>query len=318
MLYSIGKDSLGACCIWRSRRSIRPSRPFPLLHVDTTWKFREMIAFRDRRARELGLDLIVHTNQDGVARGHQPDHARLEAAHRRDEDAGAAAGARRPRLRRRLRRRAPRRGESRAKERVFSFRNAQHRWDPKQPAAGAVAPLQRTHSARARASASSRSPTGPSSTSGNTSTRSGFRSCRCICRAQRPVVERDGTLIMVDDERMPLAPGEQPQMRTRALPHARLLSADRARSKRRRRRCPKIIRETLGEPAFRAAAAASSITTAQPRWSARSRKVISDDDAHGRIPSEFAIDDFLHRQERKQACCVYIACGSVDHGKSRP
>ena len=103
--------------------------------------------------------------------------------------------------------------KSRAKERIFSFRSAQHALGPEEPAARAVEALQRPQATRARASASSRSPTGPSSTSGNTSTWRTSRSCRSTSRAERPVVERDGTLIMVDDERMPLQPGEVPMMR---------------------------------------------------------------------------------------------------------
>src|SRR6267142_1130404 len=130
MLYSIGKDS--SVMLHLAMKAFYPGKPpFPLLHVDTTWKFRDMIAFRDRRARELGLDLIVHVNRDGLARGINPiahgselhtdvmkTQALRQALDSRGFDA-AIGGARRDEER------------SRAKERVFSLRNAQHRWDPK-------------------------------------------------------------------------------------------------------------------------------------------------------------------------------------------
>ena len=105
--------------------------PFPLLHVDTTWKFRDMIRHRDRIARDLGLELIVHINREGVGKGRWPVHAWLETAYRHHEDRGAETGPERRRLRRSVR--GARRDEekSRAKERVFSFRSKSHRWDPK-------------------------------------------------------------------------------------------------------------------------------------------------------------------------------------------
>src|SRR6059058_5014711 len=109
LLYSIGKDS--QVLLHLARKAFHPAPvPFPLLHVDTTWKFREMYAFRDRMTAELGLDLLVHVNPDAVARGINPFEHGFDAAFggaRRDEE------------------------KSRAKERVFSFRSAQHRWDPK-------------------------------------------------------------------------------------------------------------------------------------------------------------------------------------------
>ena len=109
LLYSIGKDS--TVLLHLARKAFWPAKPpFPLLHVDTTWKFRDMIAFRDKTARELGLDLIVHTNHDGLARGINPVRPPAVRLYRRHEDAGAEAGARRRRLRCGLRRRAPRRG----------------------------------------------------------------------------------------------------------------------------------------------------------------------------------------------------------------
>src|SRR5277367_2878341 len=128
MLYSIGKDS--SVMLHLAQKAFWPSRPpFPLLHVDTTWKFREMIAFRDRRAAELGLKLIVHINQDGLARGIEPvshpdlhtDVMKTQALRQALDHYGfdaALGGARRDEER------------SRAKERVFSLRSPQYRWDP--------------------------------------------------------------------------------------------------------------------------------------------------------------------------------------------
>jgi 3'-phosphoadenosine 5'-phosphosulfate sulfotransferase (PAPS reductase)/FAD synthetase len=123
-----------------------PKPPFPLLHVDTTWKFREMIEFRDRKAAEMGMDLIVHTNEEGVREGINPFSSRLRRAHRCHEDEAlkqaldkykfdaAFGGARRDEE------------KSRAKERIFSFRSADHRWDPKTSARNSGA-LQHPHQA---------------------------------------------------------------------------------------------------------------------------------------------------------------------------
>ena len=97
MLYSIGKDS--SVMLHLARKAFFPGKPpFPLLHIDTLWKFREMIAFRDATARRLGIELIVHTNEEGRAAGHQPDRLGLGIAHRGDEDRGVEAGARPSRL----------------------------------------------------------------------------------------------------------------------------------------------------------------------------------------------------------------------------
>jgi sulfate adenylyltransferase subunit 2 len=211
MLYSIGKDS--SAMLHLARKAFHPGKiPFPLLHVDTTWKFRDMIAFRDRMAKEIGFDLIVHINQDGLAKGIGPfthgsvvhtdvmktvalrqalDKHRFDAAiggARRDEEA------------------------SRAKERIFSFRTPQHRWDPK-----AQRPeLWRLYNAMKRR--------GESMRVFPLSNWTELDVWRYIQRERipvvplyfaklRPIVERDGALIMVDDERMPLEPGERPQMR---------------------------------------------------------------------------------------------------------
>ena len=168
MLYSIGKDS--SVMLHLAMKAFYPSKPpFPLLHVDTTWKFREMIQFRDETAQRLGLNLLVHINEDGVKRGINPfdsgsslhtqvmkTEALKQALDKYGFDA-AFGGARRDEE------------KSRAKERVFSFRTAAACLGSEEPAAGALARLQHAHQARANPSASSRSRTGPSSTSGNTS-----------------------------------------------------------------------------------------------------------------------------------------------------
>jgi sulfate adenylyltransferase subunit 2 len=212
LLYSIGKDS--AVLLHLALKAFYPGKPpFPLLHVDTTWKFREMIEFRDRRAQELGLDLIVHTNPEGLAAGVGPfthgseTHTRImktdalkQALERYGFDA-AIGGARRDEER------------SRAKERVFSFRSAQHRWDPK-----AQRPeLWSLYNGRTRP--------GESVRVFPLSNWTELDVWRYIAQeridipslyfaAPRPVVERSGSLIMVDDERLPLKPGEAPQIRT--------------------------------------------------------------------------------------------------------
>jgi len=207
LLYSIGKDS--TVLLHLARKAFYPARPpFPLLHVDTTWKFRDMIAFRDRTARELGLELIVHTNRDGVARGINPidyspsiytevmktqalrqalDQHRFDAAFggaRRDEEA------------------------SRAKERVFSFRAEGHRWDPRRQRPE----MWRLLNGRL----------GPGETVrvfplSNWTEKDVWR---YIAReqldvvplyfaAERPTIERNGSLLVLDDDRLPLRDGER-------------------------------------------------------------------------------------------------------------
>lgn len=211
MLYSIGKDS--AVMMYLALKAFHPARPpFPFLHVDTTWKFKEMIAFRTAMALEHGLDLIVHTNQDGVEQGINPfDHGSavytdimktvaLKQAldqHRFDV---AFGGARRDEER------------SRAKERVFSFRSTQHRWDPKSQRPE----LWSLYNAHKQAGQSIR--VFPLSNWTELDIwlyiyREQIPIVPLYFAAQRPVVERDGTLIMVDDDRMPLEPGETPDTR---------------------------------------------------------------------------------------------------------
>jgi len=211
MLYSIGKDSTVLLHLLRKAFAPAPP-PIPLLHVDTTWKFREMIAFRDRIAREAGLDLRVHVNQDGVRDGVGPfthgatvhtDVMKTQAL-RQALDAGqfdaAIGGARRDEE------------KSRAKERVFSFRNAAHRWDPKRQRPE----LWNLYNTRIHPGESVR--VFPLSNWTELDVwlyiyREQIEVVPLYFAKERPVVERDGGLLMVDDDRMPLLPGETPVLR---------------------------------------------------------------------------------------------------------
>jgi sulfate adenylyltransferase subunit 2 len=211
MLYSIGKDS--STLLHLALKAFYPAKPpFPLLHVDTTWKFREMYAFRERRVRELGLDLIVHINQEGLAAGVNPFthgsavHTDImktvslkQALDKYGFDA-AFGGARRDEE------------KSRAKERIFSFRSAQHRWDPKNQRPE----LWRVYNARKHKGESFRVFPMSNWTELDIWQYVYLENIPIVplyFSELRPVVERDGVLIMVDDDRMPLAPGEKPQMR---------------------------------------------------------------------------------------------------------
>ena len=178
MLYSIGKDS--SVMLHLARKAFYPGTlPFPLLHVDTGWKFREIYEFRDRTAKAYGCELLVHKNPEGVAMGINPfvhgsaKHTDImkteglkQALNKYGFDA-AFGGARRDEE------------KSRAKERIYSFRDRFHRWDPKISArsCGTTTTARLT---KAKASASSRSPTGPSWISGSTSIWKILKSCRCI------------------------------------------------------------------------------------------------------------------------------------------
>jgi sulfate adenylyltransferase subunit 2 len=211
MLYSIGKDS--SVLLHLALKAFHPARlPFPLLHVDTTWKFRDMIAFRDRRAQELGLNLIVHVNQDGIARGIGPishpglhtDVMKTQALRQALDHHGfdvAFGGARRDEE------------HSRAKERVFSLRNAQHRWDPKRQRAEPW----RLYNGRKRKGESLRVFPLSNWTELDVWLYVHWQRIPVVplyFAAARPVVRRNGTLIMVDDDRLPLAQGERPQIKT--------------------------------------------------------------------------------------------------------
>ncbi|WP_246398670.1 sulfate adenylyltransferase subunit CysD, partial [Hansschlegelia beijingensis] len=211
MLYSIGKDS--SVMLHLAMKAFYPAKPpFPLLHVDTTWKFREMIAFRDETARRLGVELIVHVNEDGVRRGVSPVasgssvHTQVmkteglrQALDKYGFDA-AFGGARRDEE------------KSRAKERVFSFRTAGHGWDPRNQRPE----LWRLYNTRVKAGESIR--VFPLSNWTELDVWQYVLAERIpvvplYFAAERPVVRRDGALIMRDDERLPLEPGEVPQMR---------------------------------------------------------------------------------------------------------
>ena len=212
MLYSIGKDS--SVMLHLAVKAFHPAPlPFRLLHVDTTWKFREMIAFRDRMARELGLDLIVHTNQDGLRQGIGPfthgsaihtDVMKTQALRQALDHYGfdaAFGGARRDEE------------KSRAKERIISFRSAAHRWDPKRQRPE----LWRCYNTRKNQGESLR--VFPLSNWTELDIwqyihQQDIPIVPLYLAAPRPVVRRNGTLIMVDDDRMPLLPGEQPELRS--------------------------------------------------------------------------------------------------------
>ena len=210
MLYSVGKDS--AVMLHLARKAFYPSPPpFPLLHVDTTWKFRAMYELRDRAAREAGMELLVYQNPEAKERGINPfDHGSLhtdiwkteglkQALDKHGFDA-AFGGARRDEE------------KSRAKERVFSFRSAQHRWDPKNQRPE----LWRLYNARKNPGESIRVFPISNWTELDIWQYIHLENIPIVplyYAAERPVVERDGALIMVDDERMRLAPGETPQMR---------------------------------------------------------------------------------------------------------
>ena len=211
LLYSVGKDS--SVLLHLLMKAFAPGRPpIPLLHVDTGWKFREMIAFRDRRAAETGVELRVHTNPEGVARGFGPfshgatvhtDVMKTQALKQALDQWGfdaAIGGARRDEE------------KSRAKERVFSFRNAQHRWDPKHQRPE----LWDVYNTRIAPGESVR--VFPLSNWTELDVwlyilREGIPVPSLYFAAERPIVERDGALLLVDDERLPLREGEVPRMR---------------------------------------------------------------------------------------------------------
>jgi sulfate adenylyltransferase subunit 2 len=211
MLYSIGKDS--SVMLRLAEKAFWPAPPpFPFLHVDTTWKFQEMYAFRVRMASEHGLNLLVHVNEDGLARGINPfdsgsqvhtDVMKTEGLKQALDKYGfdaAFGGARRDEER------------SRAKERIFSFRTAQHRWDPKNQRPE----LWRLYNARHRKGESIR--VFPLSNWTELDVwlyihREEIPIVPLYFADERPVVWRDGTWIMVDDDRMPLEPGEEPQLK---------------------------------------------------------------------------------------------------------
>lgn len=211
MLYSVGKDS--SVMLRLAHKAFFPAKPpFPFLHVDTTWKFREMISFRDQMAKEYGLDLLVHSNPDGIAQGIGPfthgsnTHTHLmktvalrQALDQHGFDA-AFGGARRDEE------------KSRAKERIFSFRNASHAWDPKTQRPE----MWKTYNTRVGKGESIR--VFPLSNWTELDIwqyilKESIPIVPLYFAAPRPVVDRDGMLIMVDDERMKLQPGESVENR---------------------------------------------------------------------------------------------------------
>ena len=211
MLYSIGKDS--SVLLHLALKAFAPGGlPFPLMHIDTTWKFREMIEFRDRRAQELGVELLVHTNEDGLRKGIGPishgsevhtdvmkTQALRQALDLHQFDA-AFGGARRDEE------------ASRAKERIVSLRNKQHRWDPKRQRAEPW----RLYNFKKKRGESFR--VFPLSNWTELDVwlyiaQENIPIVPLYFAAERPVVEREGRLILVDDDRLPIEAGEQPQMK---------------------------------------------------------------------------------------------------------
>ena len=212
MLYSIGKDS--AVMLHLAAKAFYPSKPpFPLLHVDTTWKFKAMYEMRERMAKELGFELLVYQNPEAKAKNINPfDHGSalhtdmwktegLKQALAKYQFDAAFGGARRDEE------------KSRAKERIFSFRSTQHRWDPKQQRPE----LWRLYNARKHKGESIRVFPISNWTELDIWQYIYLEKIPIVplyYSAVRPVVERNGTLIMVDDERMPLRPGEKPMMKS--------------------------------------------------------------------------------------------------------
>lgn len=210
MLYSIGKDS--SVLLHLARKAFYPEKPpFPFLHIDTGWKFREMIEFRDKTAEKYGLDLLVYTNEEGVRQGINPfDHGSaytdimktqaLKQALTKYGFTAAFGGGRRDEE------------KSRAKERIFSFRNAEQAWDPKNQRPE----MWKLYNTRIKKGESIR--VFPIS---NWTEKDIWQYIRqeqidivpLYFAAKRPCVERDGQLIMVDDDRMPIKPGEEIQTR---------------------------------------------------------------------------------------------------------
>jgi len=211
MLYSIGKDS--AVMLYLALKAFYPAKlPFPLLHVDTKWKFRDMYAFRERMTKEHGFELLVYTNPEGLEQGINPfthgsaihtDVMKTQALKQALDHYGfdaAFGGARRDEE------------KSRAKERIFSFRSAQHRWDPKNQRPE----LWSLYNARKHKGETIRVFPMSNWTELDIWQYIYLHDIPIVplyFSAERPVVERDGTLIMVDDERMPLYPGEKPMLK---------------------------------------------------------------------------------------------------------
>ena len=306
MLYSIGKDS--GVMLHLAMKAFYPSKPpFPLLHVDTTWKFREMIRFRDDTAKRLGLDLIVHVNQDGLSRGINPFdsgsslHTQVmkteglkQALDKYGFDA-AFGGARRDEE------------KSRAKERVFSFRSANHVWDPKNQRPE----LWHVYNTRVNKGESIRVFPLSNWTELDIWQYTMMENLPIVplyYAAVRPVVERDGALIMVDDDRMKLKPGEKLQEK---LVRFRTLG------------CYPLTGAIESDATTLEAIVAEMFTA---RTSERQGRVIDHDEkssmekenAGGLFLMSGPVTDlkaYLAAQENK-SLLRFLTCGSVDDGKS--
>ena len=308
MLYSIGKDS--SVMLHIAQKAFPPSKPpFPLLHVDTTWKFREMIAFRDETAARLGMDLLVHVNEEGLRARHFAGRFRLGRPHAGDEDRRPAPGARQ----------------------VDSS-------TPRSAARGATrkkaAPKSASSRIARRATAGIRATSARSCGACSTRASSRAKSMRVFPLSNwteldvweyitaenipvvplyfakpRPVVERDGALIMVDDDRLPLLPGETPRMmqvRFRTLgcyPLTGAVALERRHARRDHRRNARV-------DAVRSGRAASSITMKPARWKRKSARAISDERARDMSPMLRATAYWTRSALR------FLTCGSVDDGKS--
>ncbi|MFC3060396.1 sulfate adenylyltransferase subunit CysD [Paenirhodobacter populi] len=211
MLYSVGKDS--ACMLHLAKKAFYPAPPpFPLLHVDTTWKFRAMYALRDRAAREAGMELIVYQNPEALAKGINPfDHGSLHTDMWKTEGLKQAltqygfdvafGGARRDEE------------KSRAKERIFSFRSANHRWDPKNQRPE-LWKLYNTRKAKGESIRVFPLSNWTELDIWQYIQLEGIEIVPLYFSEERPVVDRDGLLIMVDDDRFRFRPGEKPVMKS--------------------------------------------------------------------------------------------------------
>ena len=304
MLYSIGKDS--SVMLHLAIKAFHPAPlPFPLLHVDTTWKFREMISFRDETARRLNLNLLVYVNEEGIKQGISPvssgsaihthvmkTEALKQALDKYGFDA-AFGGARRDEE------------KSRAKERIFSFRTKSHTWDPRDQRPE----LWNLFNTRINAGESIRVFPFSNWTELDVWQYIAIENIPVVplyFAKERPVVQRSGTWIMVDDDRLPLDPGEQPQMRQRPLPHTRMLSAD---------RCDRVgcnyTRRYRSRDGNRA-----GIGTAGPTDRHRRGGLNGKEKTRRLFLMDTALRAALQPEARQKDLLRFITCGSVDDGKS--
>jgi len=322
MLYSIGKDS--SVMLHLARKAFWPGKiPFPMLHVDTTWKFKEMVEFRDRMAEKYDLDLIVHINEEGVNQGVGPfTHGSskhtdimktqsLKQALEKYKFDAAFGGARRDEE------------KSRAKERVYSFRDENHRWDPKNQRPE----LWNIYNGQINKGESIRVFPLSNWTELDVWQYIHLENIEIVplyFSKKRPVVERDGTLIMVDDDRMPLEPGEEPMMKSvrfRTLGCYPLTGAVESEAD----TLPDIIQEML---LTRSSERQGRVIDHDSAGSMerKSRKVTSKAPFHTRFSETEPmshqsdligtdINAYLKQHEQKQLLRL-LTCGSVDDGKS--